>query len=123
MSLLDQMGDPKFNIFAQGQVKRTVKKDSDQVTGKNYFEEGLKVLIESEFGMSAKKFGVFLEGRLYRPSLSKDIQDQMENRKAKVCEIYFEGKYLCDVSEDMHPDKALGTIHSALFNFLNKKLK
>ncbi len=121
MSLLDQMGDPKFNLFAQGQVKRTVKKDSDQVTGKNYFEEGLKVLIESEFGLSASKFGVFLEGRIYRPSVSKDIREQMSGDKPKVCEIYFEGKYLCDVSEDMHPDKALETIQSALFNFLNKK--
>ncbi len=121
MSLLDQMGDPKFNIFAQGQVKRTVKKDSDQVTGENYFEEGLKVLIESEFGLSASKFGVFLEGRLYRPSLSKNIRDQMSGREAKICEIYFEKKYLCDISEAMTPDRALAEIHSALLNFLKKK--
>ena len=121
MSLLDQMGDPKFNIFAQQQVKKKAKSDSDMVTGQNYFEEGLKNLIEAEFGLSASKFGVFLEGRLYRPSVSKDIRDQMAGKEAKICEIYFEKKYLCDISEAMTPDRALAEIHSALFSFLKKK--
>lgn len=99
---------------------------SDQLTGQYSFENGILMLIGKEFGGAANGFSVKWEAKNFKPSKFSDkflgeVLDQATGRAPKVAEIYFRGKYLCDVSEDMHPAEVELKINDALTARILKK--
>lgn len=88
---------------------------SDSVDLDTYFERGLRITIRKNFGDS-EHFKVIREARKYRPSISKEIRDQLSGRTPQICEVYFDHKYLCDISEDKTPDMAVQIISLALIH-------
>lgn len=122
----DQLQDPKYNLFAQKPVKKTVKDPNDEIRQKFAFENGILMLLGKEFGGKAAGFDVKFEGKKFRPSqinnpFLKDIKDQLEGKQAKVCEISFHGKYLCDVDESMRPEQVSVIVQMAIYNRIKKE--
>lgn len=121
MGLFDQIQDPKFNMFAQKPVKKTEKDPMDSIRQETAFENGIKMLLGKEFGGRANGFEVFWEAKHYRPSLFgkskflEGVKEQAGGRAPKIAEIFFRGKYLCDVSEAMTPPQVIDVINQALF--------
>lgn len=125
MGIFEQLQDPKYNMFAQGQTKKTVKDKNDVMTGTMAFENGIKMLIGKEFGGQANGFDVKFEGRKFRPSqfgnkILENIQDQLSGKEAKVCEISFHDRYLCDVDESMRPEQVIVIIQMAIQRRIEK---
>lgn len=98
---------------------------TDALTGDYAFENGIKMLIGKEFGGVANGFAVRWEAKNFRPSKFSDkflgeVKDQATGRAAKIAEIYFRGKYLCDVSEAMHPTEVVRKIEESLAILITK---
>lgn len=119
MSLIKDFQNPNFNIFGQQQIKKTVKDPNDRITQVTAFENGIYMLIGKEFGGQASGFEVRWEIKNFRPSqfdnvILKDIKDQTTGKTEKVAEIYLLGKYLCDVTESMRPERVINEISMAI---------
>ena len=126
MPLADQLKDPKYNIFAQAPTKKVAKDKNDVLKQSLAFENGIKMLIGLQFGGMVSGFDVKFEGRKYRPSqygdsMLIDIKDQLSGKEAKVAEIFFHGKYLCDVDESMIPEQVEMIITIALNERIKKE--
>lgn len=91
-----------------------------QIIGEDYhFENALMMLIGKEFGGQASGFSIKWEAKNFKRNKINDpflagLKDQMQGRAPKIAEIYFRGKYLCDVSEAMKPDEVIKLITERL---------
>jgi hypothetical protein len=126
MSLANDLKDPKYNIFAQGETKKVTKDKDDELRQTLAFENGIKMLLGLQFGGMASGFDVRFEGKKFRPSqygdvFLKDIKDQLTGKEAKVAEIFFHGKYLGDVDESMIPEQVEMIITIALNERIKKE--
>lgn len=92
---------------------------SDVITEDSFFERGLRLLIQRNFGFS-DKWKVIREAKIYRPSKSQTIRNQLGGREPEICEVRFDNNYICDISEAMKPDEALATIQ---FNMIQRQIK
>ena len=91
-----------------------VKEDLD-------FEKAVRNLIRMKFGSGAfPSWRVVPEYKKYRYDKSKEVRDQLAEREPKVCEIYLNDKWLCDVSEKMRPDEVVALIS---FKMINLQIK
>ena len=98
----------------------------DMIRGNNAFENGIYMLIGKEFGGAAAGFEVRWEAKNFKPSrfdhvFLTDIKEQATGAKEKIAEIYFQGQYVCDVSEKMHPEVVRKTITENLMYIISKK--
>lgn len=98
---------------------------SDAITSEYAFETGLKMLIGREFGGISNGFQVVWEAKRYKPSkfdhiFLGEVKDQATGKAPKVAEIYFRGKYLCDITEAMHPQQVVQTIEQSLAILITK---
>jgi len=99
---------------------------NDAITGNNAFENGILMLIGKEFGGAASGFDVVWEAKRYKPSkfgseILKSINKQALGYEPKIAEVWFRRQYLCDVSEDMTPEKVKQTIEEYLMTRIIKK--
>lgn len=78
---------------------------------KDYFLLGIdKIIADNYPPPEQKKFAVYLEKDIYRPKEDEAIWRQYKGRAPRIAEVYYEGKYVCDISESTHPLKAEVTI-------------
>lgn len=111
----------QYRMRQKGRLKKRYDPVAqNDLVGDSYFEKGVRLLILNNFGYG-NHFKIVREAKIYRPSRSKYIQNQLSGKLPEVCEIWFDGKYLCDVSEDMKPDYAIAMINVALINRLSTK--
>lgn len=98
----------------------------DVLKGEHAFENGIYMMLGKEFGGNNAGWEVRWEAKNYKPSrfeavFLKEINDQVKGKQPKIAEIYFRGKYICDVSEDMHPSQAIKAIMENLTYVISKK--
>lgn len=63
------------------------------------FEKGIKVWLKHQFSPQYwNKFQVILETRIYNKH-NEHIHDQKVGKTHRVCEVYFDGEYVCDIGE------------------------
>lgn len=84
------------------------------------FEQAVKNMIELNFS-DAYLFHVVEERRLYNPRVSEYIWEQNKGTKPHVCEVYFDGEYVCDIPSNMQPDKALKLIKDNVVLIIARK--
>lgn len=120
---MNDLNNDKYDIFKKNNTVKTYKDPRDAVLGTDYFEEGIKRLIEEEFRSSASAFQVYVEGRLYRPSKNPEIMKQLTGDAPRIAEVWFKGAYLTQVSEAMPPHVAIDEINKAIFFKMQKETK
>lgn len=86
------------------------------------FEAGLRNMLALNFADS-HLFHVVEERRLYNPQVSEYIWEQNKGFKPHVCEVYFDGEYVCDVPSDMQPEAALKQIKENVVLIVARKAK
>lgn len=82
---------------------------------KTFLQDGLEKLISINF-VKPEMFKVVPELHKYRADMLEEVFLQKSGSKAQVCEVYFAGEFLCDVTAKMRPDEALALIQFSLMN-------
>jgi len=81
------------------------------------FEKAVLNLIKTNFA-DHEKFKVFEERKLYNPMYSEYIWKQNKGLIPYVCEVYFDGDYVCDVSSNETPPDVVEKIQNGLVKLL-----
>ena len=84
---------------------------------KSALEEGLKLLIKSNFSHPEKWF-VYSNLKKYKPSESIDIWGQKLGELPEICEVYCNSEWVCDVAMSDTPAVALLRIKKGLADIL-----
>lgn len=77
------------------------------------FELGLIGMIKMKF-KDSHLFGVASEARKYNAATSRSSFLQNNGLAPEICEVYFDGKYLCDIPATMSPKDAMLQIENAI---------
>jgi len=81
------------------------------------FEKGVIHVIKSEF-RDWYMFGVESNIRKYRPREDRFIYGQKSGQIPEFLDIYFKGKYVCEVNAAMRPDEVSALIQYSLIQLL-----
>ncbi len=85
-------------ILREEDVKVMSVKKGTPIVEIDPFEKGIKNWLRSKFPMYYAKFQVILETRIYNNE-SEYIYKQKKGELQRVCEIYLDGEYVCDIGE------------------------
>lgn len=69
-----------------------------------------------------KKFQVFAEKTKYNPDTVAWSWAQWRGKLPEICEVYFNGEYLCDINENMAREQAIALINYRLLEVINNKI-
>lgn len=84
---------------------------------KSDFEKGVIHVITSNF-REWGQFGVESNIRKYKPSEDRFVFGQTSGQIPEFADIYFRGKYVCEVNAKMRPDEVLAMIEFSLIQTL-----
>lgn len=86
------------------------------------FELAVMNMIRDKF-QDWRKFSVIEERRLYTPQTVEYIWEQNKGMRPHVCEVYYDGEFVCDVTSKMQPDEALALIQARLISLMERIAK
>lgn len=84
------------------------------------FEQAVRNMLKINFN-DAHLFHVVEERRLYNPKVSEYIWEQNKGKRPHVCEVYFDGEYVCDIPSNVQPEKALKLIKENVVLIIARK--
>ena len=91
-----------------------ITKSSKEKTKPTDMEIGLNYLISKNFfttdEVNAKKWFVYSNLRKFKPSMDESIWKQLNGQLPEICEIYWNGEYICEVSYTDDPWIAIDKI-------------
>lgn len=123
MSVIWKPGDPvdfpvKIPAYTGGRgngvKRRPVHPHGDMIGGHTNFERALLYLLNEYFGSG--HWRVISEVHKYRPSLVKEVIDQYNGTAPEICEVYFDGKFVCDVQKNWGPAVITAKVSEALLH-------
>lgn len=102
--------------------KGVLKSMKPQIDKWTTLELGLAALFKQNF-KDYRDFMAISNLKMYKPSEDAFIFAQKVGNLPEICEVYWKGEYLCDVSLVDSPSIALQRINDSLIDFvkLNKK--
>lgn len=92
------------------------KRQSILEPGESYMEKGLRMMIDQKFTRN-DLFQVISEKHVFNKD-TQYIYDQEHGTLPEICEVRFQGEWICDINANMRPDFAYAVILDGL-----KKLK
>lgn len=98
-----------------------ILQDMKPVTGMpTVLERGLLLMIGQNF-KDAKNWQVVSDLRRYKPSMDPFVYGQKIGRIPEVCEIYWNGEFVCTVSLLDRPATALIKLNDGMIDLIKKK--
>lgn len=101
-----------------------IKSDKEKIKPTD-MEIGLSYLISKNFftkdEVNAKKWFVYSNLRKYKPSMSENIFKQLHGDLPEICEIYWNGEYICEVLYTDNPWIAIDKIRAGFTKMIRDK--
>jgi len=95
--------------------------DKKPVTGTwTILELGVRKVIASNF-KDFNDFYVISNIKKYKPSMDESIYNQKIGKEPELCEVYWKGNFVTDISIFDSPKQALIKINDGMIEFITKK--
>lgn len=82
-------------------------------------EIGLRKLLSDNFS-NEKEWFVYSNLRKFKPSMSVDIYGQKIGKLPEICEVYWKGEMIAEISIFDTPDKALVKIQDGMIELMTR---